>query len=514
MENISANSKRIFKNTLLLYVRMGFSMIVGLYTSRLLLQALGIDDYGINNVVGGLVSLFSIVSGSLTTAISRFLTIELGSDNQERLKAVFTTSLIIQLALAIIVFIVCEIIGVWFLNSYLVIPAERMYAAHWVFHISLIIFSVNLLNIPYGSLIIAHEKMSIYAYIGLLNTFFTLITTILIFYSSYDKLIFYSILNLLVNLLNQIIYWVYCRKNFVESHLSISIIDKSLFKNIFSFASWNFIGAASYALKDQGGNILLNMFCGPAVNAARGIATAVNRYVGQFVNNFTIAVNPQITKSYANKDYQNMFSLMFRSARFSYYLFFIFALPLMLNINFILDLWLHEVPEHTSSFTILILIQSLLDTLSNPLVIAMLATGRIRNYQIVVGGIQFLNVPVSYIFLKLGYFPEIVMIVSLILSVMCIIMRMVMLSRIIPFNINSYLRNVVVNVSAVSIVSLIIPLLLTIYLQSNFINVIIIIFTSILISFLVILYIGCTYNERSFVLSKISIFKDKFIQKR
>lgn len=501
----------ILKNTLILYLRMGISMFIGLYTSRILLEALGIDDYGINNVVGGLVSMFSIISGSLTTSISRFLTFEIGNNNHDRLRAVFSTSVIIQLLLAIVIVVICELLGGWFLNTHLTIPEDRIYAANIVFHLSLLVFSVNLLSIPFGSLIVAYEKMSIYAYIGLANTALSLITTYMVYYSSRDKLIVNAVLGFVVVILNQLFYFVYSYRKFKECRFSVSDIDISLIKKLSSFAGWNFIGASSAILKDQGSNILLNMFFGPSVNAARGISVAVNRYVSQFINNFTVAINPQITKSYAAGDHDRLNLLIYTSSKYSFYLFYLFALPIFISTEFVLTVWLKDVPDYTVLFTKFILVQSLIDTLSNPLITTMLATGKIRKYQIVVGGLQMLNFPISYLFLMLGYNPYSVYIIAVITSVVCFIARMKMLSEITCFDAMEYMTKVVRKVIMVFVFGIPIPLLLKYMLDSASVaNNIVIIVISFIGAMLSVLYLGCNSYERNFVIEKV---KAKILRK-
>lgn len=501
--NDSSNNK-ILRNTLILYLRMGISMLIGLYTSRILLEALGIEDYGINNVVGGLVSMFSIISGSLTTSISRFLTFEIGKKNNEKLRAIFSTSIIIQLLLAITIIIICEILGGWFLNTHLTIHPNRLYAANIVFHLSLIVFAINLLSIPFGSLIIAYEKMSIYAYIGLTNTLLSLITTYVVYYSPKDKLIVNAILGFIVVVLNQLFYFLYTYYKFKNCRFSWSNIDLSLVKKLSSFAGWNFIGASSSILKDQGSNILLNLFFGPSVNAARGISNAVNRYISQFINNFTVAINPQITKSYAAGDSERLKLLTYSSSKYSFYLFYLFALPIFISTEFILTMWLKHVPDYTLIFTKFILLQSLIDTLSNPLITTMLATGNIKKYQIVVGGIQMMNFPTSYLFLKLGYSPYSIYIIAITTSILCFIARIIMLSKITSFNAAEYITKVIQKVFYVFIYGIPIPYILKYILDNTSIfNNLIIIIISFFSALLSVYFIGCNLAERKFITQKI-----------
>ena len=330
MENQSENTKRIAKNTLMLYVRMLFGMLVSLYTSRVVLQALGVEDYGIYNVVGGFVAMFSMISTSLSSSVSRFLTFELGRGDMEQLKKVFSTSLCIHLALAGIVFLAAESVGVWFLNTQMTIPADRLYAANWVFQASLVAFMFGLFSVPYNASIVAHERMTVFAYFGILDIILRLFIILFIAYAPFhfDRLIVYSLLLVVLGISMQAVYWIYCKRHFEECHLQFRFY-RDTWKAMSAFAGWTFIGCTAGLLKDQGVNILLNLFIGPVINAARAIAGSVNNALSSFAGNFMTALNPQITKSYAAGDYSYMFSLVERGSRFSYYILLIFLPPVI-----------------------------------------------------------------------------------------------------------------------------------------------------------------------------------------
>ena len=312
MTEQAENTKRIAKNTLMLYVRMLFGMLVSLYTSRVVLQALGVEDYGIYNVVGGVVAMFSLLSGSLSAAVSRFLTFELGRNDLVRLRKVFSSALCVHALLALVVLVLSETLGLWFLNCQMNIPADRMIAANWVFQFSLFSFLLGLFSVPYNASIISHERMGIFAFVGIGDTLLQLGIVLFIAFGGIcsDKLIVYASLLVVKGMLFQLFYFYYCRKSFKECRFRLSL-DKPLLKEMTGFAGWNFIGASSAILRDQGGNILLNLFYGPALNAARGVANQVSNAIGLFVGNFMIALNPQITKSYAAAEYGYMFSLIF-----------------------------------------------------------------------------------------------------------------------------------------------------------------------------------------------------------
>ena len=500
-QNHSENTKRIAKNTLMLYGRMLFSMVVSLYTSRVLLNTLGVVDYGIQNVVGGVVGMFSLISGSLSASISRFLTFELGKDNSERLVKVFSTSLVVQLILAVIIVILIESIGVWFLNNKMIIPKDRLYAANWLLQFATLSFVVSLISVPYNASIVSHEHMSVFAYIGIADVISRLFVVLALPYLPFDKLITYSIMHLWVGITFQFIYWRYCRRHFRECRFHFQL-EKSLFKEMLGFAGWNFIGVSSAVLRDQGGNVILNLFWGPALNSARGIAQQVNNAVGGFVNNFMTALNPQITKSYASGDRQYMMKLVFHSARFSFYLLFIVSLPVLFNTSYLINIWLGQIPAHVVLYVRLILIFSLCDTVSNPLITVMLATGNIRNYQIVVGGLQMMNLPISYLLLKLGFFPEVIVVVSIFLSICCLVVRLIMLRHMINFPLLKYTREVLCNLLKVIVVALIGPLLFSMGYNDTFLyfgsSCVICFFSAVICIFL----LGCNKEERLFIIEK------------
>lgn len=491
---------------------MLFLMAVSLYTSRVVLNALGVEDFGIYNVVGGIVAMFTVLSGSLSAAISRFITYELGKGNQDNLNKIFSSAVTIQLGLAGIIILLAETIGLWFLNVKMNIPEIRMGAANWVFQFSILTFAINLISVPYNASIIAHEKMSAFAYISILEAIGKLTIAFLIVISPMDKLIFYAILMCLVAIIIRFAYGNYCKRHFSECTYHF-IWDKQLLKQMFGFAGWNFIGAASAVLRDQGGNVVINLFCGPSVNAARGIAFQVNNAVNQFVTNFMTALNPQITKSYASGEKEYMMTLIFQGARLSFYMLLLLSLPILTNTHYILELWLKTVPEHTVYFVQLVLIFALSESIAQPLITAMLATGRIRNYQIIVGGLQMMNLPISYLLLRLGFFPEIVIITAIGISQCCLAARLILLKGMIGISIRKYLQKVYFNIIAVSIAAVILPLISTNYIEESFINFIFISLIAVICTITSIYFIGCNHQERQFIHQKLGTIKSKFTQK-
>ena len=504
----SENTKRIAKNTMMLYMRMLFSMVVSLYTSRVVLNALGVEDYGIQNAVGGFVAMFSIFSNSLSSAVSRFLTFELGKGDTENLKKVFSTALLVHLGLTLIVLVIAETIGVWFVNHQMQIPADRLYAANWVFQASIISFCFSLISAPYRASITSHEHLSMFAYIGIADTCLHLASVLFIAFSPwhFDKLIVYSILLVCINVTLQCIYSIYCGKHFEECTLR-NKWSKRYVKEITSFTSWNFIGCTADLLKDQGINILLNITYGPIVNAARGIAYTVNRAVSGFASNFMTALTPQITKYYASGDKEYTYSLVKRGSRFSFYIMFMLSLPLCLETEFILSVWLKQYPEHTINFVRLVLLLSLSEVLSITLSYLQMATGKIRNYQLIIGGATLLNFPLSYVVLKSGFAPESTLMIAIIISVLCMILRLLILNRTTGLPVSSYLKNVYFNIIGTAILSSVAPLTTHHFMPEGWLRFIITSTVAVISCSIVILFVGCNQSERMFVFSKIPFIK-------
>lgn len=505
----TANNKRIARNTILLYARMLFLMLVSLYTSRVILNALGVEDYGIYNVVGGVVTMFSVLSGSLSAAISRFITFELGKGDYEKLNKVFSSSITIQAGIALIIIILAETIGLWFLNAEMVIPENRMMAANWCYQFSIVTFAVNLITVPYNAAIIAHEKMATFAYISIIEGLGKLLIAWCIVFNPIDRLVFFAAMVAVLAWIICFIYASYCKKYFKECVYHF-IYDYDLLKQMFGFAGWNFIGASSAVLREQGGNIILNIFFGPTVNAARGIAVKVSSAITSFITNFMTALNPQITKSYASGETDYMFKLIFQGARFSFYILLLLCLPVILNTHYILVCWLKLVPEHTVLFVQLVLIFAMCESISNPLITAMLATGKIRNYQIVVGGLQMMNLPVAYLCLYWGAIPESIVIVAIVISQCCLAARLFMLRGLIGLEVREFLQHVYLNVIIVTIVSLLIPVILKYYLPESFISFFIISVFSVVCVIVAELYIGCKKEERQLIYTQMKKFRTKF----
>lgn len=512
MTTLSENNKRIARNTMILYVRMFVMMFISFFTTRIVLNALGVEDYGVYNVVGGLVAMFSLLSSSLTSASSRFITFALGEGNLDKQKRVFATTINIHVILVVVVFIVAEILGIWFLNNKLNIPDSRMYAANWVLQSSIVVFVLGILTVPYQSSIIAHERMSAFAWVTMIDAVFKLIVAYIIHFYAGDRLILYALLFILPSLFHIIAYYWYCQRNFSECHYSF-IWDKTIFREMVGFSVWNFIGCTAALLKDQGVNIVINIFTSPVVNAARGVAMQINGIVNQFTSNFMMAVNPQITKYYASGELERMHRLVFYGTRMSYYLFMFIAIPVFFEIDAVLLVWLGQVPEHTVLFVRLILILTLTEILSRMLITAQNATGRIRNYQLVVGGLLLLNFPLSYVALKLGYSPESTVVVGIIVSLICLVARLWFLRTSVYLSVRDYVSRVLVNVVVVTLLSAVVPALCYYFIEHHIIRFFAVCISSVVMSAVVIYFVGCNSWERDMLRGYVVKFVNKILNK-
>ena len=426
----SDNNKRIAKNTLLLYFRMLFMMVVNLYTSRVVLNALGVVDFGVNNVVGGVIAMLGFLTGSLSSASSRYITYDLGKGNITVMKKTFGNILSIHFILAVFVLIVGETLGLWFVTTQLQIPDGRETAAFWVYQFSVLSSILGIISAPYNAAIIAHEKMSAFAYISIVDAVLKLLVAFFIEVSPYDKLIVYSLSIFLIMLFDRVLYGIYCSKHFEETKVHFSY-DKKMFKEIFAFAGWTMNGNLAIIGFTQGINILLNIFFGPAVNAARGIAVQVQGVCQQFCSNFQMALNPQLTKCYAQGELEYMHKLLCKSSKFSFYILFFIVLPLMFEAPFV-------------SFLRLILVSSLLYSLSNPIIVSVHATGKLKNFQIVEGTMLLSIVPIAYFLLK--YFrivPEYVFLVHIIVESCTQIVRLKIVLPMINMQLVDYFKKVI-----------------------------------------------------------------------
>lgn len=500
-----SNKKRVAKNTLFLYFRMILIMVVSLYTSRVILAQLGIRDYGINNVVGGVVSMFAFLNSSMATATQRFLTYALGKGDGDRLRKTFAASMNIHIFIALVIVLLAETIGLWFVNAKLVIPQDRMFAANVVYQFSILSFCVNIIQVPYDAVLIAHEKMSIYAYISILETILKLVIVYMLSISPFDKLITYSILFFAVTLFIRFTYQIYCKKHYAESKFML-FWDKDLYRQMSGFAGWNLFGSLAWLCRNQGLNIILNLFFGPVVNAARGVANQVSGAVMNFISNFQTALNPQITKEYAVGQIKEMEKLAYLGIKFSYIILFMLAFPLMLNIQFVLGIWLVKVPEWTSIFVILTLVDSLVGNLFGvPLMTSLSATGNIRNYQIVVSSIILCILPVGYVALSLGAGPTSVFYVCIIFNFISGFVRFLFCRKQIGYSLKKLVKEVILPVLCMTIVAIPLPIYLRMnfFTHENWYNFFVLCFVALVMVILSGWFIGMRSNERKVVLDMV-----------
>lgn len=464
MSNQESNSKRIAKNTLLLYFRMILIMVVSLYTSRIILNELGVEDFGIYNLVAGVVILFSFLSNAMITATQRYLSIAIGKKDEKYIQAVFSTSLLSHFFLIFFIFLAAETIGLWLINAKLEIPADRMSATNFVYQLAILTTCVNVIRIPYNASIIANERMSFFAYVSIVETFLKLAVVWALAITPGDKLVIYSFLLLLVAIVIDIAYWYYCQRFLLANKFYLKT-NKKLFVELTSFSVWNLFGGLADIGYKQGTNIILNLFWGVSINAVLGITNQIRNALVPFIGNLQLAVNPQMVKSYALGDYEYFKILVYRISKYSYFLMLIIVFPIIFNIDLILELWLKNPPEHTAIFAILTSVYCLVDSLTGPLWAAMQAGGKIKRFQIVTGICLLLNLPVSYLFLMYGYAPSVVLIIQIVITGFTVGVRVLFVKYYLQFSIRNYVREVIFPIVFVTALSL--PIALYIYAETG-----------------------------------------------
>lgn len=442
------SNKRLAKNTLFMYMRMLITMIVSLYTSRVVLNTLGTDNFGIYNLVGGIVTFFASLNTAMTNATQRFLNYELGLGNTEQMKKTFSTSMTAHISLALLLLLLAESVGLWFVNTQLRIPADRIAAANWVYQFSILTFMVNIIRVPYNASIIAYERMSFYAYLSIVEVTLKLAAVYLLVISKWDKLIYYSALMFAVPLLCNIIYRGYCRRKF-DTCVYTSCWDKKLYFRMIGFSGWSMVGGATTIGTQQGGNILINIFSGLTANAAFGISNQVSSAIYGFVSNFQLAFNPQIMKLYAQKATDTLNKLVLRTSLFSFYLLLIIAVPLILNMDTVLQLWLKNVPEYTAAFCTLMILFNLIDAIQAPLWIAIYATGNIKWHALGVGILTLLTLPIAWVLLKAGMSPTVFFVIRCAVNLIIAVFRTVYIKHAMGFPSGQYLREVVLRAGVV-----------------------------------------------------------------
>ncbi|MBV7440781.1 oligosaccharide flippase family protein [Weeksellaceae bacterium TAE3-ERU29] len=505
----TTNNKRIAKNTLFLYFRMFLTIGVGLYTSRLVLDALGVVDYGIYGLVGGIVSMFAFLNSAMAAATQRYLSFDIGKNNINRLSQTFNATLNIHFLVAFVIFILSETIGLWFVNYKLDIPSERITAANWVYQLSIFTFILNVIQVPYNALLIARERMNIYAYISIVETLLKLIAVILLIQIHTDKLILYAFLIFFISLIVQFFYKFYCKKHYKETIYHF-FFDKIYYKELLSYSGWNLFGNIAAVARGQGSNILLNLFFGPVANAAYSLTLMVQGMIGNFITNFQMAVNPQIVKKYSKGEVDESLNLIFKSAKFSFFGMLILIIPFLSNIDFVMGLWLTKIPKHAIGFIKLALIYSLIETIANPLMSGAQATGKIKWYQIIIGTLIFLSLPTTWIVFRFTNTPMYVYWVLIVNSLLALIFRLFFLKKIMDLDLNTFLSQVIIRILFVSLFVTGIVLFLPLQKANNIIELI---FQSTLYTFLTIssiIILGLSKNEKFLIKT---FLKSKFIRK-
>lgn len=500
---VKESDKRLLKNTLLLYFRMLFMMLVNLYASRLILEKLGVEDYGIYNIIGGVVALFTFISGAMTASTQRFLNYYLGLNDFEGLNKAFNASQVIHFFISLFVLLLAETIGLWFLYNKMVIPIERFDAAFWTFQCSVVATCFIIISYPYNASIIANEKMGAFAYVSILEGFLKFAVIFLLGINEWDRLILYAILLMCIQLLITSIYRIYCIKHFPETHFNISRIPRKLYKEILSFSGWNLLGNIANIALTQGTNILLNLFFGPVVNAAKGISVQVQNAVGSFCSNFQTAQNPQIMKTYSSGNLDEMYSLVCRTSRFSFFLMLVFSIPIMMKVEDILFWWLKTPPEYTGIFVQYTMVFNLIQSLAGPLLTSSLATGNVKKVMLYIAALFWLIIPLGYIFLKLGGSPIVIFQIQLCLYIGAHLLRIYIVCKQIKLSINRYIIDVLVPVLKVLLISFVVSHLISYLFSQSFLSLFVYAMTSIVMTIGIIFLFGLRGEEKMFVVNYI-----------
>lgn len=492
-----SDNKLIAKNTVYMYARMFITLIIGLYTSRVVLASLGFEDYGLYNVVGGIIAMFGFLNGAMTNTTSRYITFYLGKKDVKRLQEVFSTTFYIHALIALIIVVLGETVGLWYVYNKLVIPDGRFDAAIWLYQFTIITAAANIISVPFNASVIAHEKMSTFAIIAVVDSVLKLIIAVSIAHAPFDKLVYYGLMILLVQLMNNLVYWVYSTRKFEGIRIK-RFFDRPLFKEMFGFTGWNLFGNFSYVFFTQGLNLILNFFCGTAVNAARGIAVQVEGLVRQFATNVQSAINPQIIKSYAQSDNDRFFSLIFASSRYCFYLLFLLALPIILEADFLLTLWLGDFPDHTINFIRITLLTVTLEALVTPMFMANLASGKVKIYQIVISIISFVFIPITFFAIKITKIPEIVFVCTMVMTVVEIIARIFIVHTQVGLPRKLYVQKVLVNVVIVAVLASILPVLVHLTMTGGLVRFLVVGIVDVLSVGLVVYSLGINKGERRF----------------
>ena len=509
MQESISKSERITKNTVILYLRMLFTMLLALYTSRVVLEALGVSDYGIYNVVGGVVAIFSFMMSGMTVSTQRYLSYEIGKEDPDSLSRTFSLCLLTHILIALLALLIAETVGLWFVNNKLSIPEGREFAANIIYHLSVITLCIEIIIVPFNACVISHEKMNVFAYISMADAVLKLGIAFAVIHSGFDHLIIYGILMLLISVFNFTCYKIYCRFKFPETKFKF-YFEKSKFKEIFSFSGFTMMGQLGQVVANYGTSILINMFFGVVVNAAIGIANQVDAAIKGLSTNFLTAFQPQLTISYASKDYDYLKKLLYSTSKLSFYLILIFAIPIIVNIDDILRIWLKTVPDYTNIFCIIFILESAINSLGNPLWITTFATGHIKKLQILTTALYFIDIAIVYLVFVMGMGPIEGSLVKVFICCCLLIVRMIAPRTFVPnYSIKDFIKKVIYPILLISLVSFA-PLLIHLFAANSLSLRLVITIVSLLLSITSIYIIGLEADERKLLLSYVNrILKKK-----
>ena len=499
MNGVQANNKRIAKNTAFLYIRMFLVLIVSLYTSRVVLNTLGVSDFGVYSVVGGFVSLFGFFNSTLSSSMSRFYNFEGGCRGEEGVKDVYTAGFWIHVILAICVLALLETFGLWYINSVMVVPQGRLFATNVLFQYSVLSMSLVILQIPYTSVIMSYERMDFYALVSIIDVFLKLIIVIALPYLPFDKLITYATLTLIVAIANFLFYYIYAKREFETIKLN-KHVNKLLFKSFLSFSGWNLIGTFTYMLKGQGVNMILNVFFGTIINAARGVAYQINNALSGFSQNISTAFRPQIVDSYSKQDHERVFRMFISESKVCYFLILVLIVPIILEIDYILQLWLGSaVPKYANVFSVLVLVDMLISTLNAPVTQVTFATGKIKSYQIANSSFNIFLLPICWLFLVKGAEPYSVFIITIVFSMINQTICLVCMKSVFPFRIKNYINNLVYPLFALTIMLPIIPFVIRVTFVPSFFRLVFITITEGLLALILGWFVILNKEEKRLV---------------
>lgn len=510
MSDVSADNKRIVKNSLFMSIRMVIVLLITLYTTRVVLKVLGVEDYGIYNVVCGFVSMFAVLNTSMSNGIQRFYNFEYGKNGEEGANRVYCLSFLIQVIIAVIVISLVESVGLWYLHNKMVIPADRMFAAKWIFQFSVLSFVFVILQAPYNAAIMAHERLDYFALLGILDAILKLGIVLLLPYLSADQLISYGVLMASVSVLNFILSYVYCKRNFNEIRLRF-LFDKKMFRSMLGFSGWNLFGSFSGMMQEQGINLIINFFFGPIVNAARGVANQINSGVESFVANVTVPVRPQIVQSYARGDEARMMRLMFSISKLSCCFLLMMAIPISIEIKYVLLLWLGDnIPTYAASFAIIILYSSLISNLNSATSNVVHATGKMKHYQLWGTIVKISCVPISFLLLKYHPNPNLALFVMMVCRLLGHIVGLFIVRTLVDLSLKTYLLKVVVPIFAIFVLSFPLSYLPCLFIEEGFLRLISVTIVGVLSVAFTLYFIGLDKDEKRLVLNMANSFLVKF----